>query len=125
MSPPVNVFDTFEFIWHFSHGVSQVIPAGFKLSLVIITATLAACTTVKPIYHKDGRLANAATCSAGSWLECYESAGQLCQQTGYEVLDRMSFREIGIWRSYDVKQLIFVCQAPAATTPPQAVKPAA
>jgi hypothetical protein len=48
------------------------------------------CATVKDTYSADGRKAYTLNCSgaARGWDKCYKAAGDLCQASGYDVLDR-------------------------------------
>lgn len=57
-----------------------------------VTALLGACATVKETYSPDGRKAYALNCSgtARGWDKCYASAGELCKESGYDILDRSS-----------------------------------
>lgn len=62
------------------------------LIAVSVTALLGACATVKETYSSDGRKAYTLNCSgtARGWDKCYSAAGELCKESGYDILDRSS-----------------------------------
>ena len=62
------------------------------LIVVAIPAVLGACATVKETYSADGRKAYTLNCSgtARGWDKCYAAAGDLCKESGYDILDRSS-----------------------------------
>jgi hypothetical protein len=62
------------------------------LIVVSIAASLAACATVHETYSADGRKAYTLNCSgtARGWDKCYAAAGELCKESGYDILDRSS-----------------------------------
>ena len=62
------------------------------LVAVSVAASLGACATVKETYSADGRKAYTLNCSglARGWDKCYASAGELCKESGYDILDRSS-----------------------------------
>ena len=62
------------------------------LVAVAVAASLGACATVKETYSADGRKAYALNCSgtARGWDKCYAAAGELCKESGYDILDRSS-----------------------------------
>jgi hypothetical protein len=47
-----------------------------------LTALLAGCASSSPTYAPDGSQAYSLTCSG----MCYEKAGQICKERGYEVV---------------------------------------
>ena len=59
---------------------------------VMATSLLSACATVKETYSSDGRKAYALNCSgtARGWDKCYAAAGEICKESGYDILDRSS-----------------------------------
>lgn len=61
-----------------------------KSVLVVLTIGLASCATQKSIYLPDGRKGHSINCSGSalSWELCYEKAGQICQASGYEILEK-------------------------------------
>lgn len=86
-----------------------------KSGLLLVALVLGGCSSISldvaQIYYKNGVQANIASCSGGSWLACYQSAGDKCQQAGYTVLEKLHDKSYGfIWTS-DIKQLIFSCNA--------------
>lgn len=71
------------------------------LVAVSVIALLGACATVKETYSPDGRKAYTLNCSgtARGWDKCYAAAGEICKESGYDILDRsgeeMSFAAVG------------------------------
>lgn len=57
-----------------------------------VVVSLGACATVKETYSADGRKAYTLNCSgtARGWDKCYAAAGDLCKESGYDILDRSS-----------------------------------
>lgn len=51
---------------------------------------MAGCATVKTTYTADGRQGHSINCSGGAlnWGACYEKAGELCGERGYDILQR-------------------------------------
>ncbi len=62
------------------------------LIVVSVAVLLGACATVKETYSSDGRKAYTLNCSgtARGWDKCYAAAGDLCKESGYDILDRSS-----------------------------------
>lgn len=62
------------------------------LTVVAVAALLGACATVGETYSSDGRKAYTLNCSgtARGWDKCYAAAGELCKESGYDILDRSS-----------------------------------
>lgn len=56
----------------------------------VVALSLAACATVKETFSADGRKAYTLNCSgaARGWDKCFSAAGDLCKESGYDVLDR-------------------------------------
>ena len=80
--------------------------------LLFAIVALSGCTSVKPIYYKDGSLALVTSCSGSSWLDCYESAGKKCGVSGYKILEKMSNSDIGYLGSLnEEKDMLFACKA--------------
>ncbi|NJD67061.1 MAG: hypothetical protein FIA90_00020 [candidate division NC10 bacterium] len=71
------------------------------LIAVPVIALLGACATVKETYSPDGRKAYTLNCSgtARGWDKCYAAAGEICKESGYDILYRssedMSFAAVG------------------------------
>lgn len=64
-----------------------------RLLIAFLLATLlGACATVKETYSSDGRKAFTLNCSgtARGWDKCYAAAGELCKESGYDILDHSS-----------------------------------
>lgn len=62
------------------------------LIAVSAAALLGACATVKETYSSDGHKAYTLNCSgtARGWDKCYAAAGELCKESGFDILDRSS-----------------------------------
>jgi hypothetical protein len=62
------------------------------LIILIVSALLSSCATVRETYAPDGRKAYSLNCSgtARGWDKCYSAAGELCRDAGYDILDRSS-----------------------------------
>lgn len=71
------------------------------LAAIVLACLLSACATVKNTYSQDGRKGYTLNCSgaARGWDKCYAAAGDLCKDSGYDILDRTaedsSFASIG------------------------------
>lgn len=62
-----------------------------KLTLpIFLVILLAACATSKEIDVAEGQRGYSIDCSADrlNWSLCYEKAGQICGEKGFEILDR-------------------------------------
>lgn len=57
---------------------------------VALAVALTGCATVHETYAQDGRKAYTLNCSglARGWDKCFQSAGDLCKQSGFDVIDR-------------------------------------
>lgn len=62
------------------------------LILVVASASMFGCASVKESYSADGRKAYALNCSgsARGWDKCLVAAGEICGTRGYDILDRSS-----------------------------------
>lgn len=58
----------------------------FSLLLLLMTG----CATSREIYTSQGQLGHSINCSGSAlnWGMCYEKAGKLCGEKGYEVLEK-------------------------------------
>jgi hypothetical protein len=58
------------------------------LSLLIIFMT--ACATSRETFTPDGRIGHSINCSGSvlHWGKCFEKAGEICGEKGYEVIAR-------------------------------------
>jgi hypothetical protein len=61
-----------------------------RVLVVLVGATLAACSTPKPVYLADGRPGYSVDCSGTvrTWGECMEKAGEVCGSRGFDVLSQ-------------------------------------
>lgn len=62
-----------------------------KLSIIVlITAFVTGCASASKTYGPDGREAYSLNCSgtARNWGMCYEKAGELCKERGYDILTK-------------------------------------
>lgn len=77
---------------HFSTKKGKFMTIHHLLIVVSVAALLGACATVKETYSSDGRKAYTLNCSgtARGWDKCYAAAGNLCKESGYDILDRSS-----------------------------------
>ena len=85
-----------------------------KLTLCLVSASaflMMGCSSVTPLYHKDGTEAYSTVCSGGSWIKCYERAGDKCKTAGYEIIEKLSGREYGFWSAVETKEVVFSCKA--------------
>ncbi len=55
---------------------------------------LAGCANTSQVYTADGQTGHALNCSglARSWNACFEAAGQICKERGYNVLSSSAER---------------------------------
>ncbi len=58
--------------------------------MFLIAATLSACASSRPVYTSDGKRGHNINCSGSAlnWGMCYEKAGKICGEKGYEVLQK-------------------------------------
>ena len=60
-------------------------------TLIICTSVLfGGCATVHQSYAPDGRVSYNLNCSglARGWDKCFQAAGDICKEAGFDVLDR-------------------------------------
>ncbi len=62
----------------------------FILICLTMITFLCGCATAKKTYTSDGNEGFSITCSGSAlnWGMCYEKAGELCGEKGYEVLEK-------------------------------------
>jgi hypothetical protein len=55
---------------------------------LLAAATLSACATSTQTYAPDGGQAHSINCSGAAltWGQCYEKAGSICKERGYDVV---------------------------------------
>lgn len=60
------------------------------MALFGVITLLVGCASVSESYAPDGRKAYVLNCSgtARGWDKCFSKAGDLCQESGYDILDR-------------------------------------
>lgn len=58
--------------------------------MVTTLSVLGGCATSKEVYTADGRKGFSLNCSGAAlnWGMCYEKAGEICGERGYEVLEK-------------------------------------
>ncbi|MBU2621702.1 MAG: hypothetical protein KKD92_05235 [Proteobacteria bacterium] len=58
--------------------------------LIIFVVLIGGCATAKQTYTADGQQGYSINCSGSAltWGMCYEKAGELCGEKGYEVLEK-------------------------------------
>lgn len=81
-------------------------------TFLLAALALSGCSSVevKQLYYKDGSLVNTTSCSDYSWLECYKTAGEKCQQSGYEIIEKVNGANYGFLGNQNVKELVFTCK---------------
>ena len=59
-------------------------------AILLVVAVLGGCATAKQTYTADGQQGYSINCagSALNWGMCYEKAGEICGEKGYEVLQK-------------------------------------
>lgn len=59
-----------------------------KITLLSLLFTGCAVATTQPTYSPDGSHAHSINCSgsARTWGMCYEKAGEICKERGYEIV---------------------------------------
>ncbi|KAF0843441.1 hypothetical protein FNL37_0867 [Methylovorus glucosotrophus] len=59
-----------------------------NIHIIPLVLLLTGCATSSPTYAPDGSKAFSLDCSgaARNWGMCYEKAGQLCKEKGYEIV---------------------------------------
>lgn len=70
---------------------------------VAIVATLSGCATSQATYTPSGQIGHTIDCSGSfsSWSTCYQEAGALCGEAGYNIVDRLSGNQsYGGWGYY-------------------------
>ena len=62
-----------------------------RLGIFLVVLTLiGGCATAKQIYTSDGQQGYNITCSGSAlnWGMCYEKAGKICGEQGYEIIEK-------------------------------------
>lgn len=61
--------------------------AGLSLMVVLFGG----CTTARKTFTSDGKEGFSINCSgtASNWGRCYEKAGEICEKSGYAVLEKI------------------------------------
>lgn len=61
-----------------------------KPLFIIAFFALSGCATVHESYAPDGQKAYTLNCSgtARGWDKCFQAAGEICKEAGYNVIDR-------------------------------------
>ena len=89
-------------------------------SLIFIVAVITVgCASPKPIYYSSGKDAHILSCTGATWSGCLRDAGLICQEKGYEVLEKSSGREYGFFYDNTVKEMVISCGLPQAAVPSQ------
>ena len=97
-------------------GVSLVSKPGDKSWSSIISSP--ANTPATKIYYKDGRLVNVAKCEGSSWLGCMSDAGKICNDLGYDVLEKNTAKQSALFfGDKDLKELYYICKEPPPDLP--------
>jgi hypothetical protein len=74
------------------HFLRRLFGRGILL-VCVFASLLIGCSNAKmqQIYAPDGRVAYAVSCVGDgwhTWTPCFELAGEVCKQAGYQILDR-------------------------------------
>ena len=79
---------------------------------VSIAALFVACATVKETYSPDGRKAYTLNCSgtARGWDKCYVAAGELCKESGYDIIERSSESMVGSSVKTNERSMLIACK---------------
>lgn len=65
------------------------------------------------IFYKDGRLVNVTKCEGVTWLGCFSEAGKICNDLGYDILEKNISKESQIFfGEKDVRELYYICKEP-------------
>ena len=58
--------------------------------MFLLITLITACATSQEVYTSDGQRGHSINCSGSAlnWGMCYEKAGNLCGEKGYEVLEK-------------------------------------
>lgn len=94
-----------------------------KYISLLILLLVSACSSVPTMYYKDGRQATIIRCEGNSWLSCLKESSNICQQAGYEVIEKSSYRESGLFTNSEKKEMLIICNkkpdlaAPLNNTP--------
>ena len=87
-----------------------------KKALLPIVLILSACSNIPTLYYKDGRQASVIYCEGNSWLGCMKQSSILCQQAGYDIIERNSYRESGLLSNSDKKEMLIICKSTSEPT---------
>lgn len=82
-----------------------------KLSITAIVL-LSGCSSVPSMYYKDGRQAQVIRCEGLSWMGCMMQASSLCLQGGYDILEKSTYRESGMFSNTEKKEMLIICKNP-------------
>jgi hypothetical protein len=84
-----------------------------KLIFVLIFASfIGGCAIAKQIYTSDGQAGYSINCSGKplTWGSCYEKAGEICGDKGYDVLERIGDAQLGFGGFVNSRSLIIKCK---------------
>jgi hypothetical protein len=95
----------------------------FSLTSLAAVITVG-CASPQPIYYSSGKGAHVLSCVGATWAGCLRDAGLICQDKGYEVLEKSSGREYGFFSDTTRREMVISCRLPPVEAPPQSeVKP--
>lgn len=80
------------------------------ITTLFLSLILLGCTGNSSLFYKDGREAKIINCEGSSWLGCLKQASLLCQQSGYEILEKISYKDQGFFATTDKKEMIIICK---------------
>jgi hypothetical protein len=90
----------------------------FSLTSLVAVITVG-CASPQPIYYSSGKDAHVLSCTGATWSGCLRDAGLICQDRGYEILEKSSGRENGFFYDSTRRDMVISCGLPPAVPPPQ------
>lgn len=69
------------------------------LLALLFSVILTGCATSTPIFDNEGKQALSIDCSKGNltWGDCYAKAGEVCKQSGYDILNKSTDESGGVF----------------------------
>jgi hypothetical protein len=98
------------------HDVAEGTLRGVSMTRVlfvcVVLSVLVGCATAKATYTPDGRQGYIIDCSGQgmNWGKCYEKAGALCGNAGYEILAQPTDHSTVWGDAIMMRNLVITCQ---------------